>query len=241
MQVGDPQRIDEQQWEPLIEDDAAPPKVSTSARELIETVLFILLVFFILRGVVQNFRVDGASMEPNFQTNQYILVNKIVFFNFDANAPLRLLPGNRDLPPKIMYPFRMPQRGDVVVLEAPTSDFGGETVDYIKRVVGLPGEVIQVKDGVVYINGKPLKEGTKDGGYLTEATDCLDGPLCEPYKIPPGRVVVLGDHRSNSQDSRSWGAEPALELNRIVGKAWVSYWPRTAWGVIPSPTYAQSP
>ena len=237
----DSQRLGEQPWEAAEEEDEPVPSVSTTARELIETVLFILLVFFILRGVVQNFRVDGQSMEPNFHTNQYILVNKIVFFHFDMNAPLRLLPGQQDLPPKVIYPFRMPQRGDVVVLEAPTAEYDGSQVDYIKRVIALPGEVVQIKDGKVYVNNQPLPESTQDGGYLTEATDCLGGRLCEPYLVPEGSVVVMGDHRSNSQDSRSWGAEPGLPLNRVVGKAWVSYWPQEEWSVIPSPTYAKSP
>jgi signal peptidase I len=241
MQIQDSQRVGERPWEPFDEEEESTPAVSTTARELIETVLFILLVFFIMRGVVQNFRVDGQSMEPNFHTNQYIFVNKIVYFHFDANAPLRLLPGQGDLPSKVIYPFRMPQRGDVVVLEAPTADYDGSQVDYIKRVIGLPGETIQVKDGLVYINGIPLKESAQDGGYLTEATDCLGARLCEPYVVPPNSVVVMGDHRSNSQDSRSWGAEPGLPLDRIVGKAWVSYWPREYWSVIPSQSYPNSP
>jgi signal peptidase I len=240
-QAEDAQRLGERPWEPAEDDDDTVPSVSTTARELIETVLFILLVFFILRGVVQNFRVDGQSMEPNFHTNQYILVNKIIYFHFDANAPLRLLPGQGDLEPRVIYPFRMPQRGDVVVLEAPTSDANGSQIDYIKRVIALPGETVQVRDGRVYINNQPLPESTQDGGYLNERTECLGGPLCEPYTVPPGSVVVMGDHRSNSQDSRSWGAEPALPLDRIVGKAWVSYWPQDYWGVVPTLTYAQTP
>lgn len=239
MEIQDSQRLGERPWEPYEEEEETVPTVSTTARELIETVLFILLVFFIMRGVVQNFRVEGQSMEPNFHTNQYILVNKIIYFHFDANAPLRLLPGQDELPPKIVYPFRMPQRGDVVVLEAPTSEYDGTQTDYIKRVIGLPGETIQVKDGRVYINGQPLEESQQAGGYLNEATDCLGARLCEPYVVPPNTVVVMGDHRSNSQDSRSWGAEPGLPLDRIVGKAWFSYWPQDYWGAVPSPTYAQ--
>lgn len=236
MQAEDTQRVGERPWEP-IEDEEPTPSVGTTARELIETVLFILLIFFIFRGIVQNYRVDGASMEPNFHTDQYILVNKIVFFHFDANAPLRLMPGRHDLPPRVVYPFRMPQRGDVVVLEAPTTDVSGNSLDYIKRVIGLPGEVVQIKEGKVFINGQPLEEQA----YLLDSTDCLSGPLCDPYVVPPGTVVVMGDHRSNSQDSRSWGAEPGLPLNRIVGKAWFSYWPYRQIGTIPTPTYAATP
>jgi signal peptidase I len=240
-EVGDPQRLGEHPWESIEPEDEEPaPSVGATARELIETVLFILLVFFILRGVVQNFRVDGQSMEPNFHSGQYILVNKIVFFHFDANAPLRLLPGQRDLEPNVIYPFRMPQRGDVVVLEAPTSDWNGSTVDYIKRVIALPGETVQIREGRVYINGAPLPEQVDEGGYLRERTECLGARLCDEYVVPPGTVVVMGDHRSNSQDSRSWSAEPGLPLDRIVGKAWVSYWPRDYWGIVPTPSYAQA-
>jgi signal peptidase I len=237
-ETDDPQRLGERPWETVEADDEPTPSVGATARELIETVLFILLVFFILRGVVQNFRVDGQSMEPNFHTGQYILVNKIIYFHFDANAPLRLLPGQGDLPERVIYPFRMPERGDVVVLEAPTSDFDGGTVDYIKRVIALPGETVQVRDGKVFINNQPLPEHVDEGGYLRERTECYR--LCEPYVVPPGSVVVMGDHRSNSQDSRSWGAEPGLPLDRVVGKAWVSYWPRDYWGIVPNPSYAQA-
>lgn len=205
--------------------------------ELIETVIFIVLVFFIVRGVVQNFRIEGESMSTTLHDKQYILVNKLVFFHFDSHAPLRLLPGFSTLPAREVYPFRQPERGEIVVLEAPTSDYDGQR-DYIKRVIGLSGETIQIKDGKVFINGQELDEP-----YLSQSTDCsgAGGPnpgLCDPYLIPAGTVVVMGDNRGNSQDSRSWNAPPGLPLNHVVGKAWISYWPRSDWGVIPAPAYA---
>src|SRR3712207_6735572 len=132
--------------------------IGAAVREVVETILFILLIFLILRGVIQTFRIDGQSMEPNLHSHQYILVNKIIYFHFDANAPLRLLPGQADLPPNMIYPFRMPERGDIVVLEAPTGGYTNQPMDYIKRVIALPGEVIQIKDGLVYVNGEPLPE-----------------------------------------------------------------------------------
>ena len=82
--------------------------MGSTIRELIETVLFILLIFFIVRGLVQNFRIDGSSMEPNLHTDQYILVNKVLYFHFDSNAPLRLLPGYGELPKRVIYPLQMP-------------------------------------------------------------------------------------------------------------------------------------
>src|SRR3954453_19420992 len=80
--------------------------IGNTVRELIETVLFILLIFFIVRGLVQNFRIDGSSMEPNLHNDQYILVNKVLFFHFDTSAPLRLLPGYHTLPAHTIYPLR---------------------------------------------------------------------------------------------------------------------------------------
>lgn len=221
------------------DDHIASTTAGTTARELIETVLFILLIFFIFRGVVQNYRVQGQSMEPNFHTDQYLIVNKIIFFHFDLNAPLRLLPGLGNLPPDVIYPLRTPQRGDIVIVEEPVPEAEAEREEIlIKRVIGLPGETVQIKDGVVRINGQPLREQQSDGGYLIEETNCYGGKLCEPYVVPAGHIVVMGDHRSNSLDSRSWGADPGLPLDRVIGKAWVSYWPRTEWGVIPMPAYS---
>ncbi len=233
----DPQGAGEQPWHSSmsVEQPEEAGSIGGTVRELLETVLFILLIFFIVRGLVQNFRIDGSSMEPNLHNDQYILVNKVVFFHFDSNAPLRLLPGYRNLPSHTIYPVRMPDRGDVVVLEAPSSDYDDTEKDYIKRVIGLPGETVLIRDGKVYVDGELLDEP-----YLppNQRTDCGTGGLCESYVVPPNTVVVLGDNRGNSQDSRSWNAEPGLPLDHIVGRAWVSYWPQDRWGVIPAPTYA---
>ena len=223
-------------WErvpPDPSDERAPPSVRGVVKELLETAIFILLVFLIVRGVVQNFKIEGSSMQPNLRTSQYILVNKIVYFHFDMNAPLRLLPGNADLPQSIVYPFHMPRRGEVVVFEYPRD----QSKDYIKRVIGLPGETVDIHDGLVYINGTQLEEPYLEGAQTAcrpEADACSSGPVT----VPPGAVFVMGDNRANSSDSREWDALP---LDRVIGKAWLSYWPRSDWGVIPSPSYAAQP
>jgi signal peptidase I len=198
-------------------------------RELLETAIFILLIFLIVRGMIQNFKIEGQSMEPNLHTGQYILVNKLIYFHFDLNAPLRLLPGNEDLPPRIVYPITTPKRGDVVVFEYPRD----VSKDYIKRVIALPGETVQIKDGVVLINGAPLDEAYLHGNVTTCRYDdaCNNGSIV----VPQGTVFVMGDNRGNSSDSREWDALP---LDRVIGKAWISYWPRDYWGVITTPSYA---
>jgi signal peptidase I len=215
------------------EEERAGPSVRGVVKELLETAIFILLVFLIVRGVVQNFKIEGQSMEPNLHTGQYVLVNKIVYFHFDLNAPLRLLPGNADLPPKIVYPFHMPRRGEVVVFEYPRD----LSKDYIKRVIALPGETVTVRDGQVFVNDTPLDEPYLNGMQ----TLCRGDDACnyeQPVTVPPGTVFVIGDNRGNSSDSREWGPLP---LDGVIGKAWVSYWPREHWGVISSPTYASQP
>jgi signal peptidase I len=232
-----PTAVDEQSgngsWEPIpvdSDDERSVPSVRGVVKELLETAIFILLVFLIVRGVIQNFKIEGQSMEPSLHTGQYILVNKIVYFHFDMNAPLRLLPGRADLPARVVYPFHMPRRGEVVVFEYPKD----MSKDYIKRVIGLPGDTVEIKDGKVYVNGALLDEPYLRGAQTSCRGDdpCSQGQL---IKVQPGTVFVMGDNRLNSSDSREWGELP---LEGIIGKAWVSYWPRENWGVIPTPTYA---
>jgi signal peptidase I len=205
------------------------PALRAVAREMLETAIFVLLIFLIVRGVVQNFKIEGQSMEPNLHSGQYILVNKILYFHFDMNAPMRILPGNSDLAPVIVYPFRKPHRGDVVVFEYPR-DF---SKDYIKRVIGVEGDTVEIRDGHVFVNGQLLDESYLQGAQ----TVCRIEDRCahEPIMVRAGSVFVLGDNRNNSSDSREWDELP---LDRVIGKAWVSYWPQTYWGVIPTPLYA---
>lgn len=172
-------------------------------------------------------------MEPNLHTSQYILVNKLVYFHFDLNAPLRLLPGNSNLLPKTVYPFHMPHRGDVVVFEYPRD----VSKDYIKRVIGLPGETVAIHDGKVYVNDTELDEPYLKGLQTTCRSDDTCGQD-QGFTVPPGALFVMGDNRPNSSDSREWAELP---LDRVIGKAWVSYWPRDYWGVIPVPLYAAQP
>ena len=219
----------------VLDDDAIPHKRGTAVvKEIVETVLFVLLVFFIVRGLVQNFRIEGSSMFPTMHDKQYILVNKAVYMNFDLNAPLRLLPGKGDLPTKTVYPFHPAQRGDIVVFLAPESAHDSPDKDYIKRVIATAGETVTITEGKVYVNDKLLDESS----YFTTPIDTT----CEGFQaictatVTPGHVFVMGDNRPNSSDSRKWGPLP---LENVIGKAWLSYWPKADWGVIPAPSYAQ--
>jgi signal peptidase I len=208
---------------------AIPSGGRVAARELLETVIYVLLVFFVVRGVIQNFKIEGQSMEPSFHGGQFILVNKLVYFHFDLNAPLRLIPGNSELPRRMIYPFTLPQRGDVVVFEYPND----LSKDYIKRVIALPGERVEIIDGRVLVNGVELDEP-----YLHDTiTTCRFSDPCSagPVVVKPGTVFVMGDNRTNSSDSREWDSLP---LDRVIGRAWISYWPQEYWGAVPQVRYA---
>ena len=215
-------------WEPGCQDSAgentAAAATRSAVRELLETALFILLVFLLVRGLVQNFIIDGSSMEPTLHTDQYILVNKLIYYHFDLNAPLRLLPGNEDLPPRVLYPFHAPQRGEIVVFEYPFNI----TKDYIKRVIGVAGDVVDVRDGVVYVNGEQVFEPYLNG----VETRCFRGNACAdgPITVPEGHIFVMGDNRVNSSDSREWDALP---LERVIGQAWLIYFPFSDWAPVP--------
>src|SRR6266542_4760908 len=175
------------------DDERTVQGVRSVVKELLETAIFILLVCLIVRGVIQNFKIEGQSMEPTLHTGQYILVNKIVYFHFDMNAPLRLLPSNADLPARIVYPFHMPRRGEVVVFEYPRD----LSKDYIKRVIGLPGDTVTINGGQVFVNGALVDEPYLRG----VATTCRGEDQCnggQPVTVPPGSVFVMGDNRNNS-------------------------------------------
>jgi signal peptidase I len=207
-------------------------------REVAETIILTLLIFFVVRAVVQNFKVEGQSMEPTLGDGQYLLVNKGLYFRYDANFLARLT--NPELPTDLRYLFHGPQRGDIVVFQA----WGVEEKDFIKRVIATEGETVEVRSDsdppgsiqedvdcqpgcYVYVNGVKLQEP-----YIKE----LPNYRRRAMTVPEGEVYVLGDNRRNSQDSHVQGTLP---VERIIGIAFLSYWPQDRWGLLPHPTYAE--
>lgn len=158
-------------------------------REVLETLVLTVLMFLIIRLAVQNFNVDGHSMEPNLHDQELILVDKWT------------------------YLFHPPARGDVVVFQAPPNP----SLDYVKRVIGLPGDVISIKDTTVYVNGMALTEP-----YVRPSNQGNPYPSFMKRIIPPNTYFVLGDNRNGSSDSRDWGCLPR---ENIVGRAALVYWP----------------
>lgn len=194
---------------------AAKNQAGRAVREVVETLLLAALIFFLVRLVVLNFRVDGESMLPNLEDGQMLLVNRNAYQFFDVG-------GGR------YYPFDPPERGDVVVFEPPT----GSDKPYIKRIIGLPGEEVTFGDGNVFVDGELLPED-----YIEERTRCgARSDNCDVI-VPEGYVYVLGDHRNNSSDSRVFGLVP---VENVVGKAWLAYWPLSDVGFVPHESYPEA-
>lgn len=213
------------------DDEAGTPSKETSRPSLIweitETLVLALFIFIAVRSVVLNFRVDGLSMEPSLDSGQMLLVNRQIYFHFDSNDVLNILPFVEREGENIIYPLHPPQRGDIVVFNPPV---GGTSKPYIKRVIGLPGERVSIHDGSVYINGELLNEPYLKGS----ATSWPNGDPSREFVVPAEHLFVLGDNRNNSTDSRSFGS---ISNDVVIGKAWISYWPSALAGIVQTPDY----
>ena len=199
---------------PLVTSGAAQKKGRRGGilREILETALIALVIFVGVRMLVLNFRVDGSSMFPNLHDGDMLLVNRNAYESFDLYTFVDWIPGIEHADAKEFKPFDDPARGDVIVFDPPVAS----SKPYIKRIIGLPGETVEIRDGNVYIDGELLEESYIDAG-ITECTR-----ECEPWVVPEGEIFVLGDNRQNSSDSRVFGPVP---IDAVLGRAWVIYWP----------------
>lgn len=178
---------------------------SIAILDALEPVVLAFAVFMMVYlFLFQPHQVDGRSMFPNFQDHEYILTDKVT------------------------YTRRDPQRGEVVVFHAPPP----YESDFIKRVIGLPGETISVNDGRVYINNKLLGEEYLPANFVTSEKSFLREGV--PYSIPQGYYMVFGDNRDFSSDSREWG--PIMK-KAIVGRAFFRYWPPENIGTVKHELY----
>jgi len=180
-----------------------PSKVWSVLREIIETVLLAAVIWLAVNFATARYVVDGQSMEPNLHTGQFLIVSRLA------------------------YKFGTPQRGDIIVFDFP----GNPSDDYVKRIIGLPGDKVTIENGHVFVNGTMLEEP-----YLP--SDMLTTPAEGLWEVPGDSYFVMGDNRAHSSDSRSWGM---LQYDKIIGKAWISYWPPSTWGLLPHYTYSTTP
>jgi len=165
----------------------------TSFREILITLISAIVIFFLLQTTVQSFIIVEHCMEPNFHEGERLLVNKVVYY------------------------FHEPERGDVIILHPPSNP----KAIYIKRLIALPGDTVEVKGGAVYINGTKLDEP-----YIKEPP----AYTFHQKKIHENEYFVLGDNRNNANDSHNGWTVPR---QNIIGKAWLSFWPPGEWGLVP--------
>ncbi|MFC1861935.1 signal peptidase I [Chloroflexota bacterium] len=176
--------------------------MKTFFQETLTTLILAVVIFFGLQTTIGNYSVDGPSMRPNFQDGQLLLVNKLV------------------------YKFHKPERGDVIIFRPPNDLHD----DYIKRIIGLPGEIVDIEDGIVYVHKANDEVLTLNEPYITnQASFPYEGS-----KIPEDAYFVLGDNRNNSLDSRAGWLVPR---HKIIGKVWLSTWPPGKWGLVASYSY----
>ena len=161
------------------------------ALDLIETLFLAVALYLGINAISARVRVDGFSMNPTLQDGEYVLVSKVT------------------------YRLGQPQHGDIIVFKYP----GEPPQDLIKRIIGLPGDSVQVNGSNVYVNGQPLAEP-----YIAAA------PMYQgQWQVPEGFLFVLGDNRNDSSDSHSWGLLPR---ENVIGKALLIYWPPPEWNII---------
>ncbi len=164
-------------------------------REFLVEIIFVVVFVAVWFMVIQTYEVFQTSMEPNFHEGQRVVVNKAAYWSWIGH----------------------PGRGDVIVMNAPDGNGG----DFIKRVIGLPGDTVAIVKGAVYVNGVKLDEP-----YIIRSFTYS----MEKMTVPEGSYFVLGDNRDVSNDSHRWGP---LSGDKIVGKVFVIYWPPQYWGFVP--------
>jgi signal peptidase I len=154
-------------------------------REVVETIALTLLILLVISFAMQSFRTDGESMSPSFQNGEYVLVDKV------------------------LYLFRQPQRGDIIVFHYPLDPHEV----FIKRIVGVPGDAIRTTITTVTVDGQLIHEP-----YISMSLNYAN----QTWKLGPNQFFVMGDNRGNSLDSRIWGP---LDRSYIIGEVAASYWP----------------
>jgi signal peptidase I len=182
--------------------------------EVVETLVLTVVIFLgIQTFVAQPYKVQQGSMETTLMPDQYVLVDKLT----PRWAPYA--------------------RGDIVVFDPPEQWSPLGTVPFIKRVIGLPGDRVQLRDGKVFVNDVQLTEPyifKEDDGEAQPTEPAAGG--ASQWDVPDGDLLVMGDHRGDSADSRAFGP---IEIGHVIGRAWLRYWPFDTFGILPTPPHPE--
>jgi signal peptidase I len=180
--------------------------------EVVETLVLTIVIFVGIQVfVAQPYKVEQVSMENTLLPGQFVLVDKLT--------------------PR-WTPY---SRGDIVVFDPPDTWAPNSSVPYIKRVIGVPGDRIELRDGKVFVNHVKLEEPYvfEDGGVGQASEPSPEG--ASEWLVPTGDLFVMGDHRGESADSRSFGP---IAISHVIGRAWMRYWPFDTFGILTKPSYA---
>ncbi|MEJ2746749.1 MAG: signal peptidase I [Anaerolineae bacterium] len=176
--------------ETTLPDEARQP-TEAIIREIVETLLLTFFIFFLVNSLIGRYRIDGSSMNPTLFDGEYLIINNVSYY------------------------LDTPQRGEIIVFKHPNND-----LNLIKRVIGLPGDHVEIRDQQVKVNGIVLDEP-----YIAAEPNYTG-----TWDVPEGSYFVLGDNRNNSSDSHSWSFLPE---GNIIGRAMLVYWPPSDWTTIP--------
>jgi len=181
--------------------------------EIVETLVLTLIIFLVIQTfVAQPYKVQQQSMEHTLEPDQYVLVDKLT--------------------PR----FDTYKRGDIVVFSPPPDWSREDETPFIKRVIGLGGDTVEIRDGDVFINGTRLAESYTYGQPAEPAQPTTVSGDENRWVVPADELFLMGDHRSNSADSRTFGPVPS---EKVIGRAWLRYWPIDVFGILPTPTYPE--
>ncbi len=169
------------------------------AKEVLQTLLLTALIFFGTRLAVQNYRVEGSSMYGTLHNSEFVLVNKLAYTRSE------------------------PRHGDIIVFNYPEDP----SEQFVKRIIALPGDSIEIRQGNVYVNGEKIIEPYIDRG--AQLAGFANRDELSVRTVPAESYFVMGDNRRGSRDSREWGFLPR---KYIVGKVWLAYWPPPDFGII---------
>ncbi|MEA2519997.1 MAG: signal peptidase [Chloroflexota bacterium] len=181
--------------------------------EIVQTLVLTAVLFWVIQSfVAQPFKVEQLSMQHTIENNQYVLVDKLTP-RFDAY-----------------------HRGDIVVFRPPVNAESPRGEPFIKRIIGVAGDEIALRDGTVFVDGVALTEPYlfKAADGVAEPTESEDGE--SSWTVPPGQLFVMGDHRQRSSDSRSFGP---ITVDSVVGRAWLRYWPLADFGLLRSAAHPE--
>ena len=219
------------------EEEKEKKKKKGVVREYTEAILLALLLALFLRAfVVQAFKIPSGSMKETLQIGDHLLVNKLLYRTWTKNdlaEMFEVVPILGDfiksltdlLPFDYNFRFKEVNRGDIVVFKFPRD----ETRDFIKRVIGMPGDVVEVRGREVLINGRTIDEPYAKYDDVGEQGNFATRERFGPVRVPDGHVFMLGDNRDNSLDSRAWGF---LDTDKIRGEAFILYWSCIKPGVL---------